>query len=84
VSTKPVDQATPKLYNALIKNEVLTEVTSKFWQPSAGPAGPGAEQQYFTIELTNAHIAEIAFVSADHAVWPWLSCSENPPALVNS
>jgi len=67
VITKPLDQATPKLYDALIKNEVLTDVTIKFWRPSAdrAGAGAGAEQQYFTIALTNAHITEIAFVSAD-------------------
>jgi type VI secretion system secreted protein Hcp len=65
VITKPLDQATPKLYDALIKNEVLTAVTIKFWRPSASlPGGP--EQQYFTVELTNAHITEIEFVSADN------------------
>jgi type VI secretion system secreted protein Hcp len=59
VITKPLDQATPKLYDALIKNEVLTDVTIKFWRPAADRAGAGAgvgaEQQYFTIALTNAH-----------------------------
>ena len=66
VITKALDQATPKLYDALIKNEVLTDVTIKFWRPSAGAAGAGAEQQYFTIKLTNAHITEISFVSANN------------------
>jgi type VI secretion system secreted protein Hcp len=64
VITKPIDQATPKLYHALVSNEVLTDVTINFWRPSPGPAG-GAEQQYFTIKLTNARIVDIRLISAD-------------------
>ena len=65
VITKPIDQATPKLYQALVTNETLNPVTIKFWRPTPGGLAGGAEQQYFTIELTNARIADIRLISAD-------------------
>ena len=61
VITKPIDQATPKLYQALITNEVLTDVTIAFWRQTA----TGAEQQYFTIKLTNGRVVGITLRSAD-------------------
>jgi type VI secretion system secreted protein Hcp len=63
VLTKPVDQASPKLYSALVSNEVLNDVIVKFWRPL--PTGAGSEQQYFTIKLANALIVGITFISAD-------------------
>ena len=56
VITKEVDRSTPLFYNVLVTNEILTDVKLKFWRPSA----TGAEQQYYTIELTNASIASMA------------------------
>jgi type VI secretion system secreted protein Hcp len=61
VIAKPIDQATPKLYRALVTNEALTDVTIEFWRPDAG----GTERQYFTIKLTNATIVGITFTSPD-------------------
>src|SRR6267142_926076 len=53
VLRKVLDQSTPKLINALVTNDNLTEATFNFWKPSA----TGAETQHFTIKLTNANIA---------------------------
>lgn len=55
VITKEVDKATPLLYTLLTQNENITEWTLKFWRPSA----TGQEEQYYTIELTNASVASI-------------------------
>src|SRR5262245_58318316 len=57
VITKELDKSTPLLYNVLVNNENITEWQLQFWQPSA----TGAEKQHFTIKLTNANIASIAF-----------------------
>jgi len=57
VITKALDKATPLLYNVLTNNENIQEWQLQFWRPSA----TGAEQQHFTIKLTNANIASIAF-----------------------
>jgi type VI secretion system secreted protein Hcp len=56
VITKELDKSTPLLYNVLVNNENITEWQLQFWRPSA----TGAEQQHFTIKLTNANIASIA------------------------
>jgi type VI secretion system secreted protein Hcp len=56
VITKELDKATPLLYNVLVNNENVQEWELQFWRPSA----TGAEQQHFTIKLTNANIANIA------------------------
>lgn len=53
-----LDRALPQLYAALVNNETLTSVELKFYRPSSS----GAEQQFFTIKLTNASIASIRFV----------------------
>jgi type VI secretion system secreted protein Hcp len=50
---KTVDKSTPLLLSALVTNENITEAHFKFWKPST----TGAEQQYFTIDLTNANLA---------------------------
>jgi type VI secretion system secreted protein Hcp len=54
--TKELDKATPLLYNVLINNENVTEWELQFWRPSA----TGAEQQHYTVKLTNGNIASIA------------------------
>ena len=56
VITKELDKATPLLYNVLVNNENVTEWELQFWRPSA----TGAEQQHFTIKLTNANIASVS------------------------
>ena len=56
VITKETDKSTPIFYNVLATNENLTEVTIKFWRPSA----TGAEVQFYTIMLNNANIASMA------------------------
>ncbi len=53
--TKELDKATPLLYSVLVNNENVSEWEMQCWRPSA----TGAEQQHFTIKLTNANIASI-------------------------
>lgn len=55
VITKELDAATPVLYNVLVNNENVTEWELQYWRPSA----TGAEQQHYTVKLTNANIASI-------------------------
>jgi len=57
VITKELDKASPLLYNVLTNNENITEWELKFYRPSA----TGAEQQHYTVKLTNANIAAIHF-----------------------
>lgn len=64
VVTKAIDKASPLLRNALVTNERLSEVTIQFWQPSH----TGAETNYFTITLTNAHIVAIEHEFLDNRV----------------
>ena len=62
VITKELDKSTPLLYNVLVNNENITEWQLQFWQPSA----TGAEKQHYTVQLTNANIATIAFRMANN------------------
>jgi type VI secretion system secreted protein Hcp len=55
--TMVIDQATPKLYRALVTNEELTAAKMTFWRPSAD--GSGTEVLYFAIVLTNALIVDV-------------------------
>jgi type VI secretion system secreted protein Hcp len=55
VVTKEIDSSTPKLQLAHTRNENLREVVLRAWRPSRS----GAEEQYFTITLTNAKIVGI-------------------------
>ncbi len=50
--TKEVDASTPLLYQAFTDNELITNFTLRFWRPGSS----GKEEQYYTIELVNAHI----------------------------
>jgi len=49
-----LDRATPKLYQALVTNEVLTGVKIEFWRPAPEIVAP-----YYVIALTNAAIVGI-------------------------
>jgi type VI secretion system secreted protein Hcp len=57
VITKELDKSTPLLFNALTNNENIPEWELQFWRPS----GTGAEQQHYTVKLTNANVASINF-----------------------
>jgi len=60
VVEKELDKSTPILYNCLVTNENLTEVTLKFWTPQLkASTGVGAEVQHFTVKMTDAHISSI-------------------------
>ncbi|HTO92216.1 MAG TPA: Hcp family type VI secretion system effector [Candidatus Sulfotelmatobacter sp.] len=62
VITKELDKSTPLLYNALVNNENLPTWEIEFWTPQLSAAtGTGQEKQHYTVELTNANIASIAF-----------------------
>src|SRR4029450_12299544 len=50
-----LDQSTPRLFQAFVSNETLTEVSLKGYMPSP----VGLETQHFTVKLTNASIANI-------------------------
>jgi type VI secretion system secreted protein Hcp len=62
VITKELDKSSPLLWNVLVNNENITEWQLQFWQPSA----TGAEKQHYTVKLTNANIASIAFRMANN------------------
>jgi type VI secretion system secreted protein Hcp len=62
IITKELDQASPLLYNVLVNNENISEWELQFWRPSAA----GAEEQFFTVKLTNANVAGIKFVSLNN------------------
>lgn len=57
VITKEIDQSTPLLMNALVKNEKITEFELRFWQLDSS----GREFQFFTIQLLDASITGIRF-----------------------
>ena len=52
---KPIDKSSPLLAHAFVNNENIPVWMLKFWRPSAS----GHEEQYYTIELTNANISSI-------------------------
>jgi type VI secretion system secreted protein Hcp len=64
VITKEVDISTPLLYTALTNNEQIVTWQLNYWRPSA----TGAEDQYFTVKLTNASISSVDFRMADNRV----------------
>ncbi len=61
IITKPVDRATPLLFNILTNNENISRWRLDCWQPSVSGRGAasGREVQFYTVELVNASIAEI-------------------------
>lgn len=54
--TKSIDKSTPLLMSAWVNNENLTQFELRFYQPDPKT---GAERNYYTIILTNAHIVSI-------------------------
>jgi type VI secretion system secreted protein Hcp len=62
--TKDVDRSSPRLYQALTTNETITKWQLQFWTPGRGQSGQ--EQQYYTVELTNATISDIVFHMLDN------------------
>ena len=54
-----IDQSTPKLFAALIANEVQTSVKIEFWRPAPEIVAP-----HFVIALTNAAIVAIELAPA--------------------
>jgi type VI secretion system secreted protein Hcp len=62
VITKELDKSSPLLYNVLVNNENISEWQLQFWTPQlSAQQGVGSEKQHYTIKLTNANIASIAF-----------------------
>ncbi len=60
VITKQTDKTTPLFYQAMCTNENLSTVTLKFWTPQLKAAsGVSTTVQHYTIQLTNATIAQI-------------------------
>jgi type VI secretion system secreted protein Hcp len=59
-----IDKATPLLYNALVNNENITEWELQFWRPSQ----TGAENQYYSIKLTNANLSQIHAHTANNKI----------------
>lgn len=57
VITKELDKSSPLLYAMLITNENIVEWELQFWQPNA----KGAEENQYTVKLTNANIISIEF-----------------------
>ena len=67
VITKELDRSSPKLYNALVNNENIPEWELEFWTPQLKAAtGTGVEFQHYTVTLTNANIASLAFRMANN------------------
>lgn len=64
VVTKEVDKSSPLLYAAMTGNENFSEWELQFWRPSATSvvgSATGVEKQHYTVKLTHARIASIAF-----------------------
>ncbi len=67
VITKELDKSSPLLYNVLVNNENITKWELQFWTPQVGVGtGTGTEVQHYTVKLTNANIASIAFRMANN------------------
>ena len=67
VITKELDKSSPILYQVLCTNENVSEWELQFWTPQLrATGGVGTEVQHFTVKLTNANIASIAFRMANN------------------
>ena len=62
IVTKAIDVASPLLMNVLTNNENITELKLQCYRPSSS----GAEEHFFTIELTNANIAGVRMESLNN------------------
>ena len=67
VITKELDKSSPLLYNALVNNENIPDWQLQHWTPQIKAAtGTGSEVQHYTVKLTNANVASIAFRMANN------------------
>ena len=67
VITKELDKSSPLLYNALVNNENIPDWQLQFWTPQIkATTGSGNEVQHYTVKLTNANVASIAFRMANN------------------
>ena len=67
VVTKELDKSSPLLYNALVNNENIPDWQLQFWTPQIkATTGTGSEVQHYTVKLTNANVASIAFRMANN------------------
>jgi type VI secretion system secreted protein Hcp len=67
VITKELDKSSPLLYNVLCNNENISEWELQHWTPQISAAGgTGAEKNHYTVKLTNANVASIAFRMANN------------------
>jgi type VI secretion system secreted protein Hcp len=67
VITKELDKSSPLLYQVLCTNENVSEWELQFWTPQLrATGGVGNEVQHYTVKLTNANIASIAFRMANN------------------
>jgi type VI secretion system secreted protein Hcp len=74
--TKRIDRSTPLLYNVLVNNENLPEVTFRFYRTGRD----GLIEQYYTVQLVNASIAGVESAGRDtenisfcyqNIIWTW-------------
>ncbi len=52
---KNVDPASPRLFQAMIDNETLVDVTIRFIRPGSS----GSDEHFYTVQLINAHVVSI-------------------------
>jgi type VI secretion system secreted protein Hcp len=64
VITKELDKSSPILWNMLVTNENISNVTIKYVRAAAN----GAEPQIYQIKLTNASISSITFHQPNSAL----------------
>lgn len=68
IVVKEIDQATPRLYQALIDGEVFTEFELQYWaarRAGAAASAAGTEVQRYTVRLGQARLRGIRFVHPD-------------------
>lgn len=61
--TKEVDRSSPQLYQSLTTNEVITEVTIKFYRITP----EGQEENHYTIKLEKAGVSKIKLELPDYS-----------------
>lgn len=77
---KRIDASTPKLYQAWVNNEVLSDVDLNFWRKTTA----GTLERYYTLKLDDARIVgivsgprdhESVSLTFEHIEWTWLDGS---------
>ncbi len=77
IITMRIDKCTPQIYYALVNNENLPDVRFQFWRRLTSTT----EEQYFTVELLNASVADIKIGPRDQMevsfcyqkiIWTWM------------